>query len=70
MVQKHSTGNYIIWQPTSVFLLGESMDREAWRATVHGVARSQTQLSTHACRQSASNSVPFPYIMLPLSHEI
>ena len=22
------------------------MDREAWRATVHGVARSQTQLGT------------------------
>ena len=23
------------------------MDRGAWRATVHGVAKSQTQLSTH-----------------------
>ena len=25
------------WQPTPVFLPGESMDRGAWRATVHGV---------------------------------
>ena len=27
---------------TPVFLLGESMDRGAWRVTVHGVAKSQT----------------------------
>ena len=33
------------WQPTLVFLPGKSMDRGAWRATVHGVAKSQTQLS-------------------------
>ena len=26
------------WQPTPVLLLGESMDRGAWQATVHGVA--------------------------------
>ena len=25
--------------------LGNAMDRRAWRATVHGVAKSQTQLS-------------------------
>ena len=30
------------WQPTPVFLPGESMDRGAWRATVHGVTQSQT----------------------------
>ena len=30
------------WQPTPVFLPGESMDRGAWWATVHGVAKSQT----------------------------
>ena len=32
--------------------LKNPMDRGAWRATVHGVAKSQTglkQLSTHAC---------------------
>ena len=27
--------------------LGYSTDRGVWRATVHGVAKSQTQLSTH-----------------------
>ena len=45
------------WQPTPVFLPGEPMDRGAWWATVHGVAKSQTglksriwlkQFSTHA----------------------
>ena len=33
------------WQPTPVLLPGKSMDRGAWLATVHGVAKSQTQLS-------------------------
>ena len=33
------------WQPTPVFLPGKSMDREAWLATVHGVAKSWTWLS-------------------------
>ena len=32
------------WQPTPVFLPGESMDRGAWRATVHGVTQSWTRL--------------------------
>ena len=27
--------------------LANPMDRAAWRATVHGIAESQTQLSTH-----------------------
>ena len=39
------------WQPTPVFLPGESRDRGAWWATVHGVTESQTRLkwlSTHA----------------------
>ena len=27
------------------------MDREAWRATVHGVSKSRTCLSTCACTQ-------------------
>ena len=37
------------WQPTPVFLPGESPWRGAWQATVHGVAKNWTQLSTHAC---------------------
>ena len=33
------------WQPTAVFLPGESMDRGAWWATVHGVTKNQTRQS-------------------------
>ena len=51
------------WQPTPVFLSGESYDRRAWWATVHGVAKSQTQLkrlSMHACMHaSTATSVQF-----------
>ena len=31
------------WQPTPVFLLENSMDRGAWWAIVHGVAKRLTQ---------------------------
>ena len=33
------------WQPISVFLLGNPTDRGAWRAAVHRVASSQTELN-------------------------
>ena len=33
------------WQPLQYFYLGNSMDREAGLATVHGVAKNRTQLS-------------------------
>ena len=33
------------WQPTWYSCPGNLMDREAWWATVHGVAKSWTQLS-------------------------
>ena len=33
------------WHPTSVFVPGEYMDREAWWTTVHGVTMNQTRLS-------------------------
>ena len=35
------------WLPPPVFLPGKSHGRGAWWATVHGVAKSQTRLSTH-----------------------
>ena len=34
--------------PFQYSYLENRMDREAWRATVHGVAMSWTQLSTYA----------------------
>ena len=33
------------WHPTPVLLPGKSMDRGAWKATVHGVAKSRTRVS-------------------------
>ena len=33
------------WQPTTVSCLWNPIDRGAWQATVHGVTKSQTQLS-------------------------
>ena len=33
------------WQPTPIFLPGESHGRRAWQATVHGGHKSQTWLS-------------------------
>ena len=42
------------WQPTPVFCLENPVDREAWRATVHGFSKSKTrlqQLNTHACTE-------------------
>ena len=33
------------WQPTPVFLPGESQDGGAWRAAVYGVAQSRTRLT-------------------------
>ena len=50
--------------------LQELMDREAWRAAVHGVAKSWTQLSdqttTAAWRKTASQSSFFDQISILL----
>ena len=40
------------WQPTPVFLPGESQERGAWWAAIYGVAQSQTRLK----RLSSSSS--------------
>ena len=42
------------WQPTPGFSPGNPMDRGAWQATVHGVAKSQTQLCTHTCMHACN----------------
>ena len=36
------------WQPTPAFLPGKSHGQRSLAATVHGVAKSQTRLNTHA----------------------
>ena len=38
--------------PLQYSCLGNPMDREAWRATVHGVTQSQTRLSNLARRHT------------------
>ena len=35
--------------PLQYFCLGNTMDRGAWRAAIHGVTKSRTQLSDWAC---------------------
>ena len=47
-------------QRTAVFLPGESMDRGAWRATVHSVAKSWTGLSDSARRQALGAPLSHP----------
>ena len=41
------------WQPTPVFLPGESMHRGAWRATVHGV--TELNMTEHRQKHLLSN---------------
>ena len=42
--------------PTPAFLPGESQDRGAWQATVHGVTKSQTRLSDWACTHGRTDA--------------
>ena len=42
------------WQPTPVFLPGESHRQRAWWATVHGVAKSPTQLKRFSKQECIS----------------
>ena len=51
------------WRPTPVFLLGESHGQRSWRAIVHSVAKSQTQLKqlsahTHTLANQAESERP------------
>ena len=56
------------WQPTPVFLPGESQGRGAWWAAIYGVAQSWTRLK----RLSNSNSkkTPFPGLSFPLKSPV
>ena len=42
------------WQPTPVFLPGESQRREAWLAAVYGVTQSRTRLKLLSSSSSLS----------------
>ena len=64
----HGPGNYLSqrrkWQPTPVFLPGNSMDRGVWWATVHGAAKEldTTQQPNH-CQHIFSQKC----LILPVS---
>ena len=47
--------------PLQYSCLDNSMDRGAWWTAVHGVAKSQTQLSTHTQRNGWWKNENFPY---------
>ena len=48
------------WQPTPVFLPGESQGRGAWWASVYGVAQSRTRLKRlGSSSSSSSNKIPY-----------
>ena len=46
------------WPPAPVFLPENSMDREGWGALVHGVAKSQTQLSNSTRTHMQTEQLP------------
>ena len=58
------------WQPTPVFLPGKSMNRGAWRATVHGVAKESytterlSNNSSFSVRASHSEKVKLKVYMI------
>ena len=52
------------WQPTPVFLPGESQGRGAWWAAVYGVAQSRIQLNRLSI--DISNTFPFDPVILPV----
>ena len=54
------------WQPTPVFLLGESQGRGAWWAAVYGVAQSWTRLKRLSSRGCLMYNI-FIIIILVLS---
>ena len=51
------------WQPTPVFLLGNSMDRGAWQAIVHKVTKSWTKLNTHTHTHTNNNKSNREYLV-------
>ena len=52
------------WQPTPVFLPGESQGRGAWWAAVYGVAQSRTRLKRLSSSSSSSSSPHLGFLKL------
>ena len=48
--------------PLQYCCLKNSMDREAWRATVHGVTKSWTRLNTHTHTHTHTQIYPILFI--------
>ena len=53
-----------MWQPTPVFLPGESHGQRSLAATVHGVAKSRTRLNVHIFGCAGSSLLPVVFIYL------
>ena len=49
------------WQPTPVFLPGESQGQEAWWAAIYGVAQSWTRLKRRSSSRSRSRQLKLQY---------
>ena len=45
------------WQPIPGFLMENPIDGGAWRATVHGIAQSRTELSIHALNEGGRGEI-------------
>ena len=54
------------WQPTPVFLPGESQGWEAWWAAVYGVAQSRTRLKRHSSRGRVKNALNTGHSVRPV----
>ena len=46
--------------------LENSMDKEAWRAKVHGVTKSRTRLSDHHSLTQSASKIFVPLTLIPL----
>ena len=55
------------WQPTPVFLPGESQGWEAWWAAIYGVAQSRTRLKRLSSSSSSSYEIFAHFYILKIA---
>ena len=58
------------WQPTPVFLPGESQGWGAWWAAVYGVAQSRTRLKQLSSSSSSSRSFRYDLNQIPYDYTV